>query len=241
MSVVDWEKQDSIAVISMNNGENRHNPAFVRAMLKIFSEILGDESMDGVVITSSDSRHWSLGLDVDWLVQRTKEQDCQPIKDFLYSLNDLFKTMLTFPMPLIASINGHCAANGLLLACACDFRFMKSDKGLARFPEVDLGIPFLPGMIAVTKKGIPLYKFEEMKYTGQRFTALDLEEHHIILKSFKDAKTLMRESLEFARSFKKGRGIFGEMKKRMNKDIIRVFEKEDPDYIESFGPNSLFY
>ncbi len=36
------------------------------------------------------------------------------------------------------------------------------------FPEVDLGIPFLPGMMTAMKKAIPRYKLEEMVLTGKR-------------------------------------------------------------------------
>ena len=62
-----------------------------------------------------------------------------------------------------------------------------------------------------------------------------MEEHHVILKSFDDEATLMRESLAFARSLKKKRAIFGEMKRRMHRDIIRTIDEEDPPYIESIA------
>jgi hypothetical protein len=43
----------------------------------------------------------------------------------------------------------------------------------------------------------------------------------------------MEDSLAFAKTFKKGRPIFGEMKKRFHKHIFAAMEKEDPAYIES--------
>jgi hypothetical protein len=42
----------------------------------------------------------------------------------------------------------------------------------------------------------------------------------------------MAESLGFARTFTKKRGIFGEHKKRMHKHIVQVMETEDPEFIE---------
>jgi enoyl-CoA hydratase/carnithine racemase len=85
-------------------------------------------------------------------MDRFHAQDLQSIKDFMYRMNEVFKTCLTFPMPVIAAINGHAFGNGAILSCACDFRFMRSDKGFFCFPEVDINIPFLPGMLAWCKR-----------------------------------------------------------------------------------------
>ena len=233
MAIVEWKKEGTTALLIMNNGENRHNLAFAEAMMDVLSSITADPSVDNVVITSSDSRRWSLGVDVDWVTARYHEQDFGSIKTFLYRLNDLFRTLLTYPMPLIAAINGHVAANGLVLACACDFRFMRADKGFARFPEVDLGIPFLPGMIAITKKAMPRHFFEMMKYTATKVTPRELEINHVLVRTFENEELLLRGCLEFGQSFRKRREIVGEMKRRMNQDIIDIMDKEDPPYIEA--------
>ena len=34
MSVVEWKKDKTVAVITMSHGENRHSPVFVEAILK---------------------------------------------------------------------------------------------------------------------------------------------------------------------------------------------------------------
>jgi enoyl-CoA hydratase/carnithine racemase len=151
----------------------------------------------------------------------------------MYGMNDVFKRLLLYPVPVVAAINGHAFGNGAILSCACDFRFMRSDRGYFCFPEVDLGIPFLPGMIAFVKKSIPYYKFQEMKYTGKRTGAAELEQHHIIQKACGSLDELMKESIAFAKSFTKKRGIFSEMKKRMHKEIVRVIDNEDKEFIES--------
>lgn len=235
MAVIEWEKEDTIAQVKMNNGENRHNLVFAETLLDVLAEVLSNESITGVVISSTDEKCWSLGMDVDWLVQHYTTGDTDTIKKCMYTVNEMFKTMLTFPIPLIACINGHVAANGLVLACACDFRFMSANQGLCRFPEVDLGIPFLPGMIEITKKGIPFYKFEELKYTGKKITALEMEQHHIILKAYANKEELFAESTRFARSLNKKRAIFSEMKCRMNRWIIKSINEEDPPYIEALN------
>ncbi|MBN2283657.1 MAG: enoyl-CoA hydratase/isomerase family protein [Deltaproteobacteria bacterium] len=232
MKTAIWERNGTVAVVTMTRGENRHNLAFARHMCGTFDEILGDPAVTSVVLTSSDACYWSVGVDVDWVAERLSEGDQGSVREFLYALNELFKTMLVYPLPVIAAINGHVAANGLVLACACDFRFMRKDRGFARFPEVDLGIPFLPGMIEITAKAVPRHLFEELKYTGIRMTAAVLEEHHVITKACDTEEHLLEEVFRFARSMNKNRAVFGEMKRRMNRTIIRVIDEEDPPFIE---------
>jgi Delta3-Delta2-enoyl-CoA isomerase len=232
MSIVLWEKRDTVAVLTMNNKENRQNLDFANAMIKTLDEILEDKGIFAVVIASSDEKNWSQGIDLQWLMERKAADDLQVIRRFLSRMDDLFKKLLLYPMPVIAAINGHAFGNGALLSCTCDFRLMRSDKGFFCFPEVDVSIPFLPGMIAFARKAIPEYKYQEMVYTGKRYTASELEEHRIIRKACKDQDELMKESMDFARTFEKKRGIFGELKKRMYKSVIGVLDKEDPEFIE---------
>lgn len=233
MAIVEWKKDENIAIITMNTAENRHNVMFANAMLKAFDEIEADKEINGIVLTSSDAKNFSLGVDIEWLMPRMAEKDFNAIKDFMYGMNNVFKRLLLMPMPVVAAINGHAFGNGAIISCACDFRFMRSDRGFFCYPEVDLGIPFLPGMIAFVKKAVPYYTFNEMKLTGRRAAALELEQHHVIEKACATVDELMTQSIAFAKSFKKKRGIFGEHKKRLHKHIIEVIDKEDPEFIES--------
>ena len=232
MAVVEWKRDDTVAVVKMVNGENRFNPVFNTEFLQVFDEIETDKAVTSVVIVSSDAKSWSQGIDLIWMQGRMAEQDHQATRGFLYGLNDIFKRILLFPVPVICAINGHAVAGGAILSLACDFRFMKADKGFFFFSEVDVGIPFIPGMMAFCRKAIPEYKFEEMMYTGKRYGAAEMEAHHVIMKACPNEEALMAEAMAFARTFNKKRGVFGEMKRRMHKHIIEIIDKEDREYIE---------
>ena len=109
------------------------------------------------------------------------------------------------------------------------------DKGFFCFPEVDVNIPFLPGMIAFVRKAIPEYKFNEMILSGKRVVAQELEESHVIVKACDNKEHLAKDALAFARTFTKKRPIFGELKKRMHKNIIKVMETQDVKQIDSLN------
>jgi hypothetical protein len=74
-------------------------------------------------------------------------------------------TKIIIGRPLIyrgRAINGHAFGDGTILACACDFRYMKADRGVFCFPEIDISIPHLPGTLAIVKKAMPYYEVEEL-------------------------------------------------------------------------------
>jgi enoyl-CoA hydratase/carnithine racemase len=232
MSAIEWKKVETVGIITMNNGENRHNPDFIRDILAAFDEIEADQEISSVIIASSDPKNWSQGIDLTWITGAMTRNDLQGIRDFMYGLNKIFTRILLYPMPVIAQINGHAFGDGSIMACACDFRFMKSDRGFFCFPEVDISIPFLPGMMALLKKALPYYKLEELVFSGKRTGAEELAAHHIIVKACANDEELKSETLAFARTFTKKRPVFGEIKRRMNRSIIEIMEKEDPAYIE---------
>lgn len=237
MSVVKWRKQDNIAIIEMCNGPNRMNRTFSEAMLHCLDQVEEDAGVQSAILTSTDEKNFSQGIDVEWIGGKLAAGDNEAVKSFMYGMNDVFKRLLLFPVPVIAAINGHAFGNGAIISCACDFRFMRKDKGFFCFPEVDVSIPFLPGMIGFVRKAIPEYRFNQMLLSGQRMTAPDLESSNVIVKACDDQDALMTEALAYAATFAKKRGIFQELKKRIHKDLVRIIDEEDSAFIE---PLNLF-
>lgn len=237
MAIMKWEKDETVAILTMTNGANKQNLDFANTMNAMLDEIIADKTVTALIITSNDEKNFSQGIDVEWILDKAQKKEYQPVIDFIRGMDVVFKKLVAYPVPVIAAINGHAFGNGSIMSCACDFRFMRSDKGFFCFPEVNLGIPFRAGMNAFIKKAVPMYKLVEMQLTGNRYTAKEMEAHHVILKACEDQADLMVQALAFAKTFKKKRGIFGELKKRLNKDIIEILEA--PDELASGGSFSL--
>jgi len=232
MAAIEYELDEKVAIVTMNDGENRFNPSFLNSFMETLDEIEKETDANALVVTSSHEKIFCNGIDLDWLGPFIQKGDKETGVSFFYTMNRLFKRILLYPMPAIAAISGHAFAGGAIMSCAFDFRFMRSDRGFFCFPEVDLGIPFLPGMIALITKAIPQYKVEELHYTGKRATAEECEAHHIITKAC-HIDDLMDEVVSFAKGLNKRREIIAEMKKRMYKNIVHAFDVDDPPVIES--------
>lgn len=231
MPLMEYAIDDSVAVLTMNNGENRFNMDFIRAFLDALDAIERDTDADAVVVRSAHDRIFCNGIDLDWLTPLAQAGDKKGIRDFCYALNGLLRRLLLYPMPAIAAINGHAFAGGAIMCCCFDFRFMRSDRGFFCFPEVDLGIPFWPGMVAMVKKAIPQPKLDEMYYLGTRLTGKECEENRIVMKSC-PADELMPVVMKFAKSLKKKRQYYLAQKERMNAPIIRIIDGEDPKVLD---------
>ncbi|MCP3944018.1 MAG: enoyl-CoA hydratase/isomerase family protein [Desulfobacteraceae bacterium] len=233
MAVVQWRKENGVAIVEMCNGPNKMNQIFAEGMNHCLDEVLEDTDIRAMVLTSTDEKNFSQGIDVEWIGGKLHTQENQDVISFMYGMNNIFKRLLLFPVPVIAAINGHAFGNGAILSCACDFRFMRKDRGFFCFPEVDVSIPFLPGMIGFVRKAIPEDQFNRMLLSGQRMTALDLETANVIVKACDDQENLMAQALDYAASFAKKRGIFKELKKRIHRELVRIIDEEDPEYIDA--------
>lgn len=232
MSILTLEAHGPVAVLTLTNGENKQDLAFAEAMLAALAEVSDTKAFKSLVITSADEKNWSQGVNLNWLMAAISAGQQDDVRAFMYGMNKVFAGLLTLPVPVIGALTGHAFGNGAMLACCCDFRVMRADRGYFCFPEVDISIPFLPSMIAFCRKAIPEHRFNELMLTGRRATAEELLADHVITAAFPDAAATTAGAIAFAETFSKSRNIFGEHKRRMHKHILDTMETEDPAFIE---------
>ena len=221
-----------VATVVLDDGENRFNPDFLSAFLGVLDEVESGTEATTLVVTSAHEKIFSNGIDLEWLVPVIQGGQTARAKDFFYLLNRLFKRIVTYPLVTVAGISGHAFAGGAILCCAFDFRLMRSDRGFFCFPEVDLGIPFLPGMNALLKKAMPMAMVEYLQLTGARLTADQCAAHHIVHRAV-PGEALMTETTAFAMGIDKRRSVVAEMKRRLNRPVVQAIDVDDVPFIES--------
>jgi len=229
---IEIKMEGQVAVVTLNEGENRLNLDFLEKFMDALDHIEKQTDANVLVVRGAHEKIFSNGIDLEWLMPIMQKNDTATAKKFIETMMSLFKRILLYPMPTIVALTGHAFAGGAIMSCYFDFRFMRSDRGFMCFPEVDLGIPFLPGMMTAMSKAIPRYKLEEMVITGKRLTAQECEEHHIITKAC-HIDQLMEEVMNFAKLQNKRRVIVAAIKEELNKNIVYAIEHEDKPIIES--------
>jgi len=185
-----------------------------------------------VVIASNDPKNWSQGIDLEWILGCVPDASRHDeIRDFMLGLDKMFARVLTFPLPVVAAMGGHTFGDGAILACCCDFRFMRADRGFFCFPEVDLNIPFLPGMTAIVKAAVPEPYCTRWVLEGRRVGGAELVAAGVATKAVEGADAVLAEALAYAGTFAKGRNVVRVLKQRMHAGILDVFATDDPPVI----------
>ncbi len=231
MALVDYTIQEHVALVTLNDRDNRFNPPFLDALLDVLDQIENRTPARTLLVKSAHDKIFSNGIDLEWLQPVLQRNELTVAKQFFHQLNRLFKRLLTYPLVTVAALTGHAFGGGAILACAFDFRFMRSDRGFFCLPEVDVGVPFLPGMIALLRSAVPAHVLREMQLTGVRLTGEACERHHIVQKAC-PLDELLSVSHEFAQKVNKQRAIVAEIKRRNNHEIIQTMDGADIPYIE---------
>ncbi|MCP3983484.1 MAG: enoyl-CoA hydratase/isomerase family protein [bacterium] len=98
------------------------------------AELAGDDAVRVVVITGSQGM-FSAGFDLKEFSQIGERE----MADRIWASSDRFhRTVLEFPLPTLASVNGPALAGGFDLALMCDLRIASSAASFAH-PEVSFG------------------------------------------------------------------------------------------------------
>lgn len=156
-------RRDSVFVLNLGDDENRFHPDRLTAINAALDEV---EAAPGpkAVVTTGIGKFYSNGLDLDFMAANPDAAEAN-----LHEVHALFARVLAFPAPMVASLQGHTFAAGAMLALAHDLAVMRSDRGYFCLPEVDLGIPFTPGMNALIRARLPIATAHEAMTTGRRY------------------------------------------------------------------------
>ena len=73
MSRVEYTLDEKVAIITMNDGENRFNLAFLDSFLTVLDEIENDTDANSLIVTSAHEKIFCNGIDLDWLVPFIKK------------------------------------------------------------------------------------------------------------------------------------------------------------------------
>ena len=125
------------ARLTLNRPEKRNalSVALRDAISDALDELARDEQMKCVVFTGAGSV-FSAGFD---LTEFTRAADDEPFGRELWASSDRYHdTVLRFPLPTIASINGPALAGGFDLAIMCDLRIAATTARFAH-PERTFG------------------------------------------------------------------------------------------------------
>jgi len=166
--MIETERVGDVTVLRMTAGENRFNPTNLDALEVAFDEVASSEG-DSAVVLTGEGKFFSNGLDLEWM-GGAEAGEPQKVVERVQAL--LARTLVS-PVAVVGALNGHAFAAGAMLALACDERVMREDRGYFCLPEVDINIPFTPGMSGLIRCKLSTAAAREAMLTGRRYGGAD--------------------------------------------------------------------
>ena len=167
MGFVEYNQEGYIGVMTVNRPKalNALNPDVLKDLKDAF-EAVDLETTRVIVLTGAGEKSFVAGADIAAMSQMTKEEG----EAFGKFGNDIFRMIETFPIPVIAAVNGFDLGGGNELAMSCDIRIC-SDNAVFGQPEAGLGIT--PGFGGTQRLAriVGVGKAKEMVYGARNIKA----------------------------------------------------------------------
>lgn len=169
MQTVLYTQEGAVGVVTIDRLKalNALNSTVLDELRQAF-EAIDLETVRCVVITGSGEKSFVAGADIGEMSNLTQGE----AEAFGKKGNDLFRMIETFPVPVIAAVNGYALGGGCELALCCDIRIC-SDNAQFGQPEVGLGIT--PGFGGTQRlvRAVGPGRAKEMIYTARSIKADD--------------------------------------------------------------------
>ena len=133
---VTYEQDGFVGIITINRPKalNALNSQVLEELDETFKAV-DFESTRALILTGAGDKSFVAGADIGEMSTLTKAEG----EAFGKKGNDIFRMIETFPIPVIAAVNGFALGGGCEISMSCDIRIC-SENAVFGQPEVGLGI-----------------------------------------------------------------------------------------------------
>ncbi|QMU77277.1 enoyl-CoA hydratase/isomerase family protein [Streptacidiphilus sp. PB12-B1b] len=216
-------RSSHVFLLDLGSDENRFHPDWIAQVHAALDEVEAAEEPKALV-TTADGKFWSNGLDLEWLGAHPEQ-----LEPYIASVHRLLARFLALPVPSVAAIQGHCFAAGAMLALAHDLRVMRGDRGYFCLPEVDLHIPFTPGMSALIRARLTPQTAHVAMTTARRYGGVDALAASIVDATATEDALLTTAHELAAPLATKASATLGTIKSGIYQDVLALLRDEPAD------------
>lgn len=136
MEFITYEQEGQVGIVTINRPKalNALNSQVLEEIEAAFKAIDLD-TVRAVILTGAGEKSFVAGADIGEMSTLTKAEG----EAFGKKGNDVFRMIETFPIPVIAAVNGFALGGGCEISMSCDIRIC-SENAVFGQPEVGLGI-----------------------------------------------------------------------------------------------------
>jgi len=136
MEFITYEVEGQVGIITINRPKalNALNSAVLEELDSTLDSV-DLQTIRALILTGAGDKSFVAGADIAEMSTLTKAEG----EAFGKKGNDVFRKLETFPIPVIAAVNGFALGGGCEISMSCDIRIC-SDNAVFGQPEVGLGI-----------------------------------------------------------------------------------------------------
>lgn len=167
MEFVTYEVEGAVGLITINRPQalNALNSQVLSELDETFSSV-DINTVRCLILTGAGEKSFVAGADIGEMSTLTKAEG----EAFGKKGNDVFRKIESFPVPVIAAVNGFALGGGCEISLSCDIRIC-SENAVFGQPETGLGIT--PGFGGTQRlaRAIGVGKAKEMIYSARNIKA----------------------------------------------------------------------
>jgi enoyl-CoA hydratase len=159
---VDVADRERVWVLSVHRPPvNAVNLALVAELGEAFARARDDATCTAIVLTGMPGV-FCAGVDT----REVPAYDAAQRAAMLRGINRTILTLYGMPKPVVAAVSGHALGAGLVLPLACDLRIAARGAFKLGLTEVEAGVPFPAGPLAVLQAEVPPDRARVLSLTG---------------------------------------------------------------------------
>jgi enoyl-CoA hydratase len=207
-------RHDDITVVTLDRPPaNALDPSLLTAGAETVDQLLADPP--GAVVLTGSGAFFSGGADLRLVPELSPEDQAALTRTF----NRMFSGWYQLPRPVVAAVNGHAVAGGLVLALCADYRVV-GRSGRFGLTEVKVGIPFPSAAMAIVQGELVAPVVRRLVLRGELFDSSTAMELDLFDEQVEDDQVLDR-AIEVARELSSlPRSTYEIVKKRLRIDAL---------------------
>ncbi len=174
------EKEDGITWVILNRPEKRNamSPQLHFEMVDVLIELESDDETRVLVLTGAGDS-WCAGQDLKEFFRELDDKPAERRRAEWATHEWRWRSLLTFPKPTIAMVNGYCFGGGFTQLIACDIAIAAEDA-IFGLSEINFGI-FPGGLVSRVIADAMSYR-DALYYslTGDTFTGKQAAEMRLV-------------------------------------------------------------
>ena len=183
---------ENVAIITLDSPPvNALGTSTFNQLDQMLSEL--EASPAQAIILTGSGKCFCAGLDL----KSVRAMDSAARRELVEALNRCFERLYRFPRPVIAAVNGHAIAGGVVLTLAADHRICVDAPIKLGLAEVRVGIPFPMGAMAIVQNELGANGLRQLALLGNNINP-ELAQRYGVIDEVVEAENLMSRALAVA-------------------------------------------